>query len=546
MKNLRNIALIAVLSLVIPAQSISSSHAANPKAGDSCSKLNSTVTYAKVTYKCVKVDGKLVLSKINAASSSGSATPTVAPVKANYYIPPVPTSPNPITFSNITSRVKDIPKAIFDSLQETKARNANLPGAKVEIDIIRSPHVTDANYKNAETWFKEEAKAFANFAQFKKGYIFLYPYEDIAWTQAKMDSILNDVAFRADRPYNGQSCEQANRTDAPMVANITTGWDAPVNKAKPLDLKVPFVLAGYCGNSTVEQWAEISGTTHEFSHQYQVVQFWDPKTNIYSNFSNAAPCWSVEGQAAALGSYSFETDYQQYLVDLKNIPRPYYLNSSMDGSSSEIAPVYWTPSDVATYLKESSTILPGCRSTNRFALSYSLGTYTVMALSAIGGWESTFSLLPMLNDGISLNDAFKRVYGITWDEALPTLSQVVSEMVMQQLNPPSSAIYQVKDSTNIVSLVGEEGCSVYDPNNSQTTRARIQVLKDGTWLDVPTIEQSWAKNSNCNGVQGHPWLVTLKVALDHGASYRFLYLGQVNIGQSDEYGRGFSATHTLP
>ena len=330
-----------------------------------------------------------------------------------------------------------------------------------------------------------------------------------------------------------------------MVANITNGWDTPRDKSKPLELKIPFVLAGYCGTSVVEQWGEKSGTTHELSHQYQGVQYWNPITNVYSNSANVEPCWMTEGQATALGGYSYETDFNQYIADLKNLPRPYYLSSSLE-STWKRAPLYWSPEDVLKYLKESSTNLPGCAATDRFALSYSLGSITVMALTAIGGWESTFALAPMLNDGISLNDAFKRVYGITWDEALPTLAQVVSELEMLQLDPPGFATYQVKDSTNIVTLTGEEGCAGYDPNDLQTTRARIQVLENGNWLDVPAIEQTWALSTSCTGLGAKSYLTTIKVAMDHGASYRFIYIGtEINIGRHDEYGRGFSGTRIL-
>jgi hypothetical protein len=477
---------------------------------------------------------------------------SVAPVgsasaKAIYYVPPRPTSANPITFANLTSRVDDIPRAVFDSLQETKARNATLAGARIQINIIRGAHVKGTFYDNTEQWIKAEVKALAHFARFKKIYIFEYGFEDVKSIQKKMNSLLNDSSIRADRIYGGQSCVQANRQDAPMVANITNGWDAPVNRSKPFVNEIPYVLAGYCGETDYEKWAEVSGTTHELSHQYQVVQFWDKKQNIYPRSATHEPCWTVEGQAGALGGYSFETNFDQYLADLKRIPSPYYLNSATN-SAYEAAPLYWAPSDVSKYLQEASTKLPGCANSNRFALSYSLGSYAVMALSAIGGWESTWSLLPMLNSGMSLNTAFKRVYGITWDQALPTLSEAVSKMVMNQLDPPGYGIYHPVDSTHVVTLTGAQGCATYKASDPQTVRARIQVLQDGHWFDVPTIQQTWTQDRyQCGGLPANrSWLVTIKAAIDSGASYRFLYLGEVNIAHRDEAGRGYSQTELVP
>jgi hypothetical protein len=476
---------------------------------------------------------------------------SLAPMEAatavsSYYVPPRPTSSNPITFANITSRVNDIPRAVFDSLQETKARNASLAGSRIKVNIIRGAHVKGTYYDKAEWWIHEEVKALAHFANFDKAYIFIYDFKDISWIQSKMNSLLNNASIKADRIYGGKTCAEQDWNSTPMVANITNGWDVAINRAKPFEKKIPYVLAGYCGDSDLEKWSAISGTSHELSHQYQVVQFWDNKLNLYPNSAKREPCWTVEGQAGLAG-YSFETNYDQFLVDLAQMPRPYYMNSAAT-SAYETAPLYWGPSHVKKYLSDASTQMPGCSLSNRFALSYSLGAYTVMALSAIGGWESTWALYPMLNSGMSLNSAFKRVYGITWDQALPTLSQAVSALVMKQLDPPGYGTYSPTDQTNVVSLVGKQGCSAYDASDSQTVRARLQVLQDGHWLDVPTIEQSWASDpSICRGLPTKlSWVVTLKVALDHGVSYRFLYLGDVNIGLRDEYGRGYSQTFKLP
>ena len=546
---------LAVALLEAPAGHAATSVRA--KAGAKCAKANQITTSNGAKLICTKSGKKLLWAKYAPKSSTPTTAPTtptpsptpsplplptVAPTPApRYYIPPLPSSSNPITFTNLLNRIQDIPGAVFDSMQETKARNANLPGAQIQINIIKSPHLLNTNYDNSMKWIKEEVTALANFARFKKVYIFEYTFEDEAWMQNQIDSLLNDGSIHADSIYGGQSCAAANRTDAPMRANITNGWDKVITSSKPFEYEIPFVLAGFCGDSEKGMWAQVSGTTHELAHQYQVSQFWN-SDNIYPNFNLKVPCWTVEGQATALGGMSFETNRDQFLADYKKIPRPYYLNSAM--TSPETAPVHWSPADVRKYLEDSSNILPGCRTTNHFALSYSLGSYTTMALSAIGGWESTFSLLPMLNDGIALNDAFKRLYGITWDEAIPVLSQAVSQMQMEVLDPQTPEKYQAKDQSNVVELKGTEGCSNYDPNNPQTIQARIQVLQNGNWLDAPSVDVTWAQDSACNFNPALTWMVTIKVALDHGTQYRFLYSGDVNIGARDEFGRGFSHTYT--
>jgi hypothetical protein len=58
-----------------------------------------------------------------------------------------------------------------------------------------------------------------------------------------------------------------------------------------------------------------------------------------------------------------------------------------------------------------------------------LGAATIEALVSIGGSESWFALHQRLILGKTMNQAFKSVYGITWDEASPILAQVVAKKI---------------------------------------------------------------------------------------------------------------------
>ena len=50
------------------------------------------------------------------------------------------------------------------------------------------------------------------------------------------------------------------------------------------------------------------------------------------------------------------------------------------------------------------------------------------ALVAVGGIDKTFDVLTARADGLSFEDAFKKVYGISWDEASVVLSKTVSKI----------------------------------------------------------------------------------------------------------------------
>jgi hypothetical protein len=65
---------------------------------------------------------------------------------------------------------------------------------------------------------------------------------------------------------------------------------------------------------------------------------------------------------------------------------------------------------------------------NTYAMVFSLGYIVMDALVAIGGIDKTFDVLTSIADGMTYEDAFKKVYGITWSEASVVLSKTASKV----------------------------------------------------------------------------------------------------------------------
>jgi hypothetical protein len=88
----------------------------------------------------------------------------------------------------------------------------------------------------------------------------------------------------------------------------------------------------------------------------------------------------------------------------------------------------WTAEEVQSYYLAAAKTAT-CHDIPQYAYSYSLGAATIEALVSIGGSESWFAFHQRLILGETMNQAFKSVYGITWDEASPILAQVVAKKI---------------------------------------------------------------------------------------------------------------------
>jgi hypothetical protein len=514
---------MALIAALIPTSAFS---AQKIIPGNTCKIVNQKVIYLSKTYTCIKLGKKLVWNKgVAIVTSAPTPTPTA---KANaFYTPKKLDLPNPITFSNIASRVSEIPYYNYLGIQKTLLNNQSNPGAKVPMEIVNGPNLGSSYYDLLESYLVKENTLYANFRKPTKAVFYLYPFKDVEYMTdlaQKEFPTRPDAAAAVGEIYDGKSCEEANRHDSPMKQLVF--GPTPVG----------VLPAGVCPGG---DWAGISGVLHEYSHEIQQMQFWNDVNHDQNDRGVKFPCWQIEGQAVFSGLLNKDS-LEEYLAAAASPNRP-QVGAQTHGPVTG-GPVYWTPKDVEKWLIDQSNTVT-CHDSNYFALGYSLGFLTVEALAAIGGPEAPMAWLARLEADESKNQAFSEVFGITWDAAVPILSNVVSQLAMQAYDPPADGTYQVKDQNNIVTITGDEGCAVYDATDPQTTRAKIQVFIDGHWLDVPTIEETWNKDSRCNPIIGQPWLVTLKVALDHGVQYRFQYLGFVNMGRRDTFGRPISQSH---
>jgi hypothetical protein len=89
----------------------------------------------------------------------------------------------------------------------------------------------------------------------------------------------------------------------------------------------------------------------------------------------------------------------------------------------------YSPESIESFYEK---LVPGKFDQTVFSNVYSIGYFTVEALAAIKGVDSPIEVIKLVSDGANWEDAFLKVYGITWKEASPILAKTVSRMFLER------------------------------------------------------------------------------------------------------------------
>ena len=400
------IAIALLLALATPV------HAATPKAGAKCTKAGITATAAGKKFTCVKSGTKLVWNKgvtVKAApkvdvkpveptpTPTPTATPTPTPTATPTPTPTATPTPTPtlkdLTFSNIVENVDAIAFNVFSKFETHMATNYQ---SSIKVNTIVGPNTVPVN-KNSADAFRIGSKIFQNFKQPDEVFAIYYTFADKEWAR-------NQIAIRAGQNVAdfqiGYSCPSAARCwDA--SASITLDWTAisHFGASDPGGALSPSELNG-----------EIQ--IHEFTHSVSFFQL----NPIRGNYYNLTPDWFGEGHASFAGKLGAYTSLEQYSAHRRQVH---------GGNRPQSDIKDYQPENILRFY-ESFSKAPEVSPIQRFYL-YSLGWSTIEALAAIGGIDSPMNLFIETSKGLTFKQAFKKIYGIEWEAAAPTLAEVVSK-----------------------------------------------------------------------------------------------------------------------
>lgn len=379
------------------------------KAGMSCKKAGLTSTYQGKKYTCIKSGKKFVWNKgVSIASTpkaipTPSATPTVIPTPSTSATPTITPNPIPIVvkiptgFSDLVENFKGVYISAWNS-SDAKIRSST--PLDVKQNIIVGPKTKLPN-ADIPAMFSRGTQFFSGYPQPNRFDAIYFVFDDIGWAQDKLVELYGNPNDRNQVPSNctsRQRCNGANaRVPKPAVGQANFGVLEP---SHPDD----YHLKG---------GIEI----HEYAHMVQFMQFEGKATNTPCYFCSI-PTWFIEGHAHAagnLGSALTMSDYKKY--------REYWLNAPADGLPG------YSPESIESFYEK---LAPGKSDANVQSNVYSIGYFTVEALISIKGADSPIELVKQVSDGLTWDQAFFKVYGITWKEAVPILAMTVSRMFLER------------------------------------------------------------------------------------------------------------------
>lgn len=371
------------------------------KAGASCKKVGTTATFSGKKFTCVKSGKKLVWNKgvaIAAPRPTVTPTPDPEPNPTPTATPtPTPTSAPivekaPTGFNDLVENYRGIPAVVWNEAQ--KLAEAGTVKSSFTIEIGPNTKIQQG-LDDPRVYLEQASRLWSKFNQAQSTKIFLFNFQDLAWVQQK-NVALGGSWFKPE--------DLAGNCSSPSSCGAFGGSYRGVGQifmGVPIRDYLPFNL-GFVRGTYV----------HEFSHVVQYSQFASqPTLNGYSTL----PCWFSEGQPQVPGQALGFTNFVDYKKSRESwISQP----AGMLGD--------YSPESILKYYALAGISGAGLCSPSIRQRNYDLGYMTVEALASIKGIESTMQVVVGISQGLTFNQSFEKVYGISWNEAAPILAKVIS------------------------------------------------------------------------------------------------------------------------
>jgi hypothetical protein len=369
------------------------------KAGTSCSTKGQIKTVSGYKYTCNKSGTKLLWSKGVKVAAKVTPTATKTPIPAA-----------PLSLNNLQSRLDEIINSAWLQGSKKIGSSATTLGAT---QILVGPNTTEDNSNSLEP-LNLASRLFEGFPQVKKLYIIKFSSKDIDWAQKQYEQLSpNNFDLNAVR----NQCSSSNGCVG-ASAGINSEGDG-------------VVLMGQGGSSIGAP--TFKGLTraqngliiaHEYFHTIQMI---NASCRGGRGCYGEAPQWLLEGGAtwsAAVARYS--DNYDDFLLERNTTLNNQYLNA---------ASIY-TADYINQFLNPNPIFLPNQDNWKHWSKYnprevYVLGFMVSEILASIKGPDSLMKLYSDIGAGKSFVEAFQGIFGLSWAEACPIISEAIAAELKQ-------------------------------------------------------------------------------------------------------------------
>jgi hypothetical protein len=364
------------------------------KAGASCPKVGKTSIASGKTFTCVKSGKKLLWNKgavvakpATAATPATSATPEPTAVKT----PAMPTS-----FADLEEKFEGIPYSVWDKIQANLALHKS---TDLKISFLFGP-TTPQRYPNQWTIDAVTLGSRVMGAQKQPAEVKFVEYnkDDVPWARTEAAKYVSPFNLGMNLPDQAADkcanvdCDGAVTNIASDIGLVLVGVSTPVTK---------WNIQKFNGQNDL----------HEYTHAVQGMIF---KGKVTNPPPMHMPCWYSEGQPQAVSIPTVAKSAEDYV----KIRKGWVTDNRWLLKDYE-------PETIQQFLKDNMKVpCPG----STYPMVSTLGFIVMDALVSIGGIDKTFDVQVAKASGLSFEDSFKQVYGITWDEASVALSKAASKV----------------------------------------------------------------------------------------------------------------------
>ena len=388
---------LRLVALLIPMVLVASNSYAAVKAGSACSKAGSKSVSVGKSYTCIKSGKKLVWDKgvlvpvaKPAPSASASATPVAsASPTPKATVAPVVTFPEgPTSFDDLVEKFQGISYAAWSKSSEAiKSSNAKSPAFKA----VTGPN-TKLTYPTPAVAFDLVARMYSGYESAPDFTVLSFGYEDRMWAQEQMKAIQPSSTYQW---ITFTAC-----------ATKDTCWGGGMftdPQAKGLLVLTTEVIDANHTTGTLE--------AHEYTHSVQQNQMRGPQP--WPTTGNWPPTWYLEGQAEfSQNAAIYHDSFSLYTKNRREVSQGLFQDSKINSQ----------------WIQQYFVVNPPSNWFDKYDRwrQYDLGGMLVEVLTALKGPSSTMEVWKLCGSGMTFKDSFERVYGTSFDKALPIISKAIA------------------------------------------------------------------------------------------------------------------------